>query len=1031
MSIATLLLLLFLAPVVFPGTVSEKIKNWTNESLAGELNFSKARLSFFKHFPSLTLTLYDFTLKGSAPFQKDTLVAAEEVAFGIDLSTLIFNKSIHIDKIFVSDAYMNVQVNAKGEANYNVYVSGKKKKVSSDTAGGTALKLEKIIIENSHLVYNDQSLPLLINARGFNYTGNGDLSKAIFDLYSHAQVDSLDFSFNHEPYLQHKKIDADLITKINTNSLAFFFQKNDLLINRLPVEFSGKLDFLPNGYGMDFTVSSDKTKLADFITAFPPPYLTWLQKATVKGTTDILLTLKGQYIASQNRMPDLAYSMKIDDGYISYGNSPLPASNLYLRLDTKMPSLNADSLQVNIDSLYFNIDKDYFHGAFHTKGLTQPFITARVNAEMDLEKLDQALGFESMDLKGKYRLHLNAEGRYAKGPNPNSLRHDTILLSIPSFTLKSKLENGYFKYSSLPMALTGIGFDLDASCADHNYKNIAVQFTGLQASAGSNFLKGYATVKGLDNPEVDAHLQSEFNLADIKKLVPMDSMELAGILKLVLDAKGHYNPAQKTFPLTTADIRLQNGLIQSTYYPHPISNIQVVANAADATGTLKDLRVLIQPASFEFEGKPFTVQASLQNFDDIAYNIKAKGTLDLGKIYQVFSRQGLEVSGFIDADLSLQGRQSDALHGRYAQLHNQGSLQLSNIKTSYEAFPQPFVIKQGLFRFNQEKMWFTTFTATYGQSDFSMNGYLQNVIEYALGNTGTLKGSFTVNSNFINADELMAFAPPAVKTPADTVQMKPVTTADSETGVIIVPSNLSLTLTATAQKLAYNGMLLTNATGHVTVDSGRLSMAQTGFNLVGCQVVMDAHYGSLSPKRAFFDYHLQAKDFDINRAWREIKLFHDMASSAGKAYGIVSLDYNLKGKLDGSMHPVYPSLEGGGVLSLTKVKVKGLKLFSAMGKETGKEGLGDPDLNKVDIKTTIKNNIITLERTKMKIAGFRPRIEGQVSLDGRLNLKMRLGLPPLGIIGIPMRVTGTQENPKIKLGKSDKDEIPETEDKEE
>jgi len=193
---------------------------------------------------------------------------------------------------------------------------------------------------------------------------------------------------------------------------------------------------------------------------------------------------------------------------------------------------------------------------------------------------------------------------------------------------------------------------------------------------------------------------------------------------------------------------------------------------------------------------------------------------------------------------------------------------------------------------------------------------------------------------------------------------------------------------------------------------------------------MDAHYGSQGPVKAFFDYHLQAIDFDINRAWREIKLFHDMAPSAGKAYGIVSLDYKLKGKLDGSMHPIYPSLEGGGVLSLKKIKVKGLKLFSAVSKETGKEGLNDPDLSKVDIKTTVKNNIITLERLKMKIAGFRPRIEGQVSLDGRLNLKMRLGLPPFGIIGIPMRVTGTQENPKVKLGKNDKEEIPETEYKE-
>ncbi|HSC37738.1 MAG TPA: AsmA-like C-terminal region-containing protein, partial [Chitinophagaceae bacterium] len=417
-----------------------------------------------------------------------------------------------------------------------------------------------------------------------------------------------------------------------------------------------------------------------------------------------------------------------------------------------------------------------------------------------------------------------------------------------------------------------------------------------------------------------------------------------------------------------------------------------------------------------------------QNFDDINYSVKANGTIDLGKIYQVFSQKGLDVSGFIKADLSLQGRQSDAMQGRYSRLHNQGLLQLSDIKTLYESFPQPFIIKQGLFRFKEEKMWFNTFNAVYGQSDFSMNGYLQNAIDYALSNKGTLKGNFTLNSRYINADELMAFAPPS-GAPAGTAPAQPAAPA-AETGVFIVPANLDLVFTATARKVAYNGLLLDSVAGNIRIDSGKLWMAKTGFNLIGCKVLMDAGYGSLSPRKAYFDYHLQATDFDINKAYREIKLFHDMATSAGKAYGIVSLDYNLKGKLDGNMRPIYPSLEGGGVLSLKKIKVKGLKLFSAVSKETGKEGLNDPDLSKVDIKTTIKNNILTLERLKMKIAGFRPRIEGQVSLDGRLNLKMRLGLPPFGIIGIPMRVTGTQENPKIKLGKNDKEEIPETEYKE-
>jgi AsmA protein len=37
--------------------------------------------------------------------------------------------------------------------------------------------------------------------------------------------------------------------------------------------------------------------------------------------------------------------------------------------------------------------------------------------------------------------------------------------------------------------------------------------------------------------------------------------------------------------------------------------------------------------------------------------------------------------------------------------------------------------------------------------------------------------------------------------------------------------------------------------------------------------------------------------------------------------------------------------------------------------------------------------------------------------DGKIHIKMCLGLPPLGIIGIPLTVTVAQENPKVKLGK--------------
>ncbi|MBO9573936.1 MAG: AsmA family protein, partial [Chitinophagaceae bacterium] len=133
-SIPTILLLMFLIPVLFPGTVVEKVKQWANNSLDGEVDFSKVRLTFFDHFPSLTTTLHDVTLKGSAPFKKDTLVAADEISLGINLGALIFQGKINIDKIFVSDGLINLQVNEKGAANYNVYVSGKKAKAGTDSS---------------------------------------------------------------------------------------------------------------------------------------------------------------------------------------------------------------------------------------------------------------------------------------------------------------------------------------------------------------------------------------------------------------------------------------------------------------------------------------------------------------------------------------------------------------------------------------------------------------------------------------------------------------------------------------------------------------------------------------------------------------------------------------------------------------------------------------------------------------------------------------------------------------------------------
>jgi len=1027
-AVAAILLLMFLLPIIFPNTVSKKIKEWTNSSINGELNFSKARLSFFNHFPSLTLTLYNFTLKGSAPFEKDTLISAKELALGIDLKS-VFSDKIGIDEIYLTKGDINVKVDSLGRANYNVYKSDTTHVVkNSKDTGSASLKIERIQFDHTNLNYDDRSIPILIVAKDLNYVGKGDLSKSIFDLASKIKIDSFDLTYNHSHYIGSKKLKADLITKVNTNSLAFIFEKNDLVLNKLPLKFNGTFEFLKDGYNMDFKVNTVDADLYDVLGALPSAYAPWFDKMDAKGATDISLVLQGKYEAINNTKPDLAVGIKIRDGYLDYEKAPDALKNLYLDFSTRLPQLNTDSLKVDMDSLYFTIDKSYWMSDLHITGVNTPMVKAHVKALLDLEKLGQATGIKGLDMKGKYSLNLNADGKYFTKEVVSGLRKkkDTVIASIPSFYFTSTLSDGYIKYGSLPKALDHVGFTLNATCSDGDYKHTEIDAQQINANVLDNYIKGFIKIKGGDAFTVDADLKALLKLSDISQFYPLDSsMVLKGNLLADIQSKGVLDMAKKIYPVTNATINLKDGSVQTKYYPHPIENIQVTANVVSKGTSPKDVSISLSPISLEFEQQPFTIKADIKDLSNIRYNISSNGTIDLGKIYQVFAIKGYDLKGLIKADISLKGLQSDATGGHYERLYNKGTLEVKDLTLVSELFPKPFQIQDGAFHFEQDKLKFDKFRATYGSSDFILNGYLNNVLNYALKKDAPLKGKFNLKSKHLNIDEFMAFADTSAKPATGNAAAKP-----AATGVVIIPSNLAVTFTADINNATYNGMNIDNIKAQVGVDSGKLKMTKSGFTLVGAPVVMDATYYSVNPFKAMFDYHINAQNFDIRRAYNEVALFRKTVTSAKSVQGIVSLDYQLSGKLDQNMQPVLPSLKGGGTLSLAKVKLKGLKMMNAVSKATNRDSLADPDLSKVDIKSTIANNIITITRTKMRIAGLRPRFEGQISLDGKLNLKGRIGLPPLGIFGIPFNVTGTQSKPVVKLKKgNDSDSLQTTNDK--
>jgi AsmA protein len=141
------LIVLIILPILFADTITEKVKILANNNLEGELNFKESELSFFKHFPSLTLTLKDLNLKGSSPYKNESLVAAKEIGFGINVWSVVFGNQTQIEELFLENAKINILVNKKGETNYNIYKSTSKS--TTNASESASLNLENIQINIS------------------------------------------------------------------------------------------------------------------------------------------------------------------------------------------------------------------------------------------------------------------------------------------------------------------------------------------------------------------------------------------------------------------------------------------------------------------------------------------------------------------------------------------------------------------------------------------------------------------------------------------------------------------------------------------------------------------------------------------------------------------------------------------------------------------------------------------------------------------------------------------------------------------
>lgn len=1020
--IVILLLLMYLLPKIYLEQIDHQVRVLLKENVKGDVEYEDIEISFFRKFPFLTASLDKPSLQGVIldDVLNDKLLEAESISLGINLLALITG-DFHFDRIYIDKPITFIYVNEEGEANYNIFYGSEDVEQEIEKENDLGLKINRLQIKDAEVIYNDLASNLSFVASGFDYVGRGNMNEAVFDLKSVARINSFDFNFDGVHYIKEKPILAKLETLVDTKSLTFGFEKNSIKIKGLPVDFKGHFSFVEGGYDMLFDIKTEDATFEQLLSVIPPSYQGWLDNTTFGGLVEGKLVLGGKYIISKNLSPDLDFSISLKDGMIHNNKVQVPMQNLNVDLALSIPGLHFEKNQLDIKNFSFDLGENHSSVVWKSSGLDSIVIDANIQANMDLAVFNSTLGIEGFQMQGQLNMDAQLDGLYASTIKYRRIRDKVVsrkrILSVPVFDIQGSLKDGYFQFAELPEGIKNINVSLSAKGKDSNWRNTTIDINELSLVAMENLVKADFHIGNFRDLPMEGKVTAKVDLDNLKKFLPIEHMTLKGLIDLQVAVNGSFKPRLKQYPIINAEIQVSQGYAQLAKFPElPIENVSLQGSLKSTNGNLSGISLDIKPLEVTFAGEEFKLEANLVDFANLKYVVKSNGVLNIGDLYEVFPIEGLEVSGKVQTNFFLKGSQSDVVAGNYDLLQNAGRATVQDIKINSKYFPKSLEIQEGVFSFYKERMKFDKFAATYGSSSFTLDGYLTNVIGFLM-NKSSLQGMFSMNTPYLDVDEFMV-----VNTPVD-VEARSVEEAltqssvESINAVVQIPKNVDLEFNATADRIKYLTYNITDFEGDLKLLEGKMFLDKANFELIGTKVQMQAAYEPLGLKSAAFDYHILAKDFDIQRAYNEVPLFREMVSMAENAYGSVSLDYELKGLLNQEMFPVLSSIEGQGDLVLEDIQFKGFKLLGAIADRTDSKAMEKAKVSQVTVSSIIDDNIITIDRTRLRMAGFRPRFEGQVSLDGDINIGVRLGLPPLGLIGIPMKISGTMEDFDIKLGK--------------
>ncbi len=523
------LLLLFLLPFLFKDKIKAKLDSEIAKTINAEVYYDKDKISLtiFRNFPNLTLSLGDFGMVGKAEgFAGDTLMDVKEFKIVLDIMSVISGDEIKINSVYLKQPYILTKYTKDGKFSWDITYPDT---VAVDTTvsepSSFAINVAKWEIEDGTIIYDDPSMPVYARLTHLDHTGKGDITEAIYDIYTYTKSPEVLVTFDGITYLNKVLMEVKADMNINMDESVYTFKENEFTINNFKLGFDGMIAMPDTNISVDLKFAARETAFKNLISLVPSVFMKDYESLKTEGNIAFDGYAKGVYNAVS--LPAFGLNMSVTDAMMKYPELPTALNNINMDLKVDCKDGVIDHTIIDLKKFHVDMGTNPVNAEAYINGLNPYDIQkCKVDATVKLEEVTKMFPLDSLTLKGLFTLGVDAKGKYS----------DELKL-MPVVLANASLKDGYVKYDGFPEAMENMNMKASVN-SDGNMKTSTAVLEYLKLALDKEPFELAAKVINFDDPNYDAAFKGIIDLGKMTKLFPIEGTSLAGRIVANIQTKG-------------------------------------------------------------------------------------------------------------------------------------------------------------------------------------------------------------------------------------------------------------------------------------------------------------------------------------------------------------------------------------------------------------------------------------------------------------------------------------------------------------